>query len=702
MVRFARAEGSKGCNKKVLEEATPWEEMVGQAKAAKNIQDDVVKESSESENIDGKKKKRKKSIENITDSEIKTESATSDVVKKKKKKVDKENGIENNIIAKKEGNVDNKDVDESEMTLTNDETEAGDKKKKRRKKKGGDAKKAEASQEFKINAKGQRVKVFKDGKERTWFDLPYEDGERMTRYKNMWVKKEMVTKLDELQATLSVQEQDSKVVMRKMMKAIRKAHKELRFELIYEQRNILMKEIRAEQGKDLDGKKNRKQKQAALEKEKKLAKKEKQKKKKLKDKQKSDMSADQVDLDEEKTEETDSNLQSNQVNSEKGDVIAIQNESMPDNELLKEDKIKIHTKFDSDDETREGEESQNEDSNTIGIKRKNADRNSDVNGNDEKNKPHYELTFEENDLMIQFEGWWVKKEVVPKLTAMQNEKIRKILAARADRSTNSELTAEEKLTLNRFMKKAKRGENRQLKIELIRIENRKAWKAKGEEIKITKKLSKPGKDLGINYDEENDMVKFDGFWVKKESADRLNRLRGRLQSEGVSDEELKAILQRERRKEERLLKNERKLVCFNCRKPGHMVSACPNVMTGSNQEDITICFKCGSTEHMARECKVQKKGSEYSHATCFICKEAGHISRECPDNPRGLYPQGGACKHCGSVEHLWRDCPEHKEESESNTLKASCIDGTAIEALDEVDMEIEKPKKKKAKVIQFD
>lgn len=695
MVRFARAEGSKACNKKVLEDATPWEEMVTQAK------NDTVK-----------KKKSHKS-ENI-ESEVKTESDANEVVKKKKKsKVEKENVESSNNIGKEDPEIkkSNEDMpsgatfEVNKMPLTNEEIKTEEKKKKRKKKKGTDVQNSETKQEYKINAKGQRVKVFKDGKEKTWFDLPYEEGERMSRYKNMWVKKDMVAKLGELEETLKVQEQDSKIVMRKMMKAIRKAHKELRIELIYEQRNTLMKEIRAEQGKGLEGKKDRKQKQAAAEKEKKLAKKEKQKLKKLMEKQKANTSS-RIEFDGEKETEITPNLQLKQVNSEIDNNNTIEIEKIHKNESSKTETVKKHTTFGSDDENVVEEVLEVPQSNKIannGFKRK----HSDVNDDNKMNKPKFDIKYEENEIMTEWEGWWVKKEVVPKLTAMQNEKIRKIYASRADRNNTSELTDEEKLTLNRFMKKAKRGENRQLKMELVKIESRKAWKESGEQIKKNKKPPKPGKDLGITYDEGNNMVKFDGFWVKKESADRLNRLRGRLQSEGISDEELKAILQRERRKEERLLKNERKLVCFNCRQPGHMVSACPNVMTGANTEDIpTICYKCGSTEHMARECQVQKKGSEFSHATCFICKEAGHISRECPDNPRGLYPQGGACKHCGSVEHLWRDCPEHKEESETSTLKARKIDGTEIEALDEEDTDIEKEepkkKKKKTKVINFD
>ena len=46
-----------------------------------------------------------------------------------------------------------------------------------------------------INQKGERIKKFKDGKERPYFDLPYEEGERMTRYEGMWIKKESLEKL---------------------------------------------------------------------------------------------------------------------------------------------------------------------------------------------------------------------------------------------------------------------------------------------------------------------------------------------------------------------------------------------------------------------------------------------------------------------------------------------------------------------------
>lgn len=71
---------------------------------------------------------------------------------------------------------------------------------------------------------------------------------------------------------------------------------------------------------------------------------------------------------------------------------------------------------------------------------------------------------------------------------------------------------------------------------------------------------------------------------------------GRLRKEGVSEEELQSIMQRERRKEERLLKNERKLVCLKCRQPGHMVSTCPmlNEESGSSGQ-IDICYTVSRT-----------------------------------------------------------------------------------------------------------
>ena len=62
-------------------------------------------------------------------------------------------------------------------------------------------------------------------------------------------------------------------------------------------------------------------------------------------------------------------------------------------------------------------------------------------------------------------------------------------------------------------------------------------------------------------------------------------------------EEVKETLKRERRRAEKALAREKKYVCFNCRKPGHELSECPEASSGSNKRPATssakICFKVG-------------------------------------------------------------------------------------------------------------
>ena len=43
-------------------------------------------------------------------------------------------------------------------------------------------------------------------------------------------------------------------------------------------------------------------------------------------------------------------------------------------------------------------------------------------------------------------------------------------------------------------------------------------------------------------------------------------------------------------------------VCFNCRTPGHKMSACPFISEAHKQG---TCFKCGSTEHTSSACKIK-------------------------------------------------------------------------------------------------
>ncbi|AFZ80762.1 hypothetical protein BEWA_001690 [Theileria equi strain WA] len=50
-------------------------------------------------------------------------------------------------------------------------------------------------------------------------------------------------------------------------------------------------------------------------------------------------------------------------------------------------------------------------------------------------------------------------------------------------------------------------------------------------------------------------------------------------------------------------KKRTKLICFKCRKRGHLLEDCRE-----NKEE-TICFRCGSKEHTLKNCKEEEKVS---------------------------------------------------------------------------------------------
>lgn len=174
MVRFARADGSKGSNKRVLEEPTPWTEMVPREKMSKKRKEEAAGEATVEAGFNKVKRKTLWQEESPACGDEKDVSVTPE-------------------SQEKPGNIE-----------LNNSSEGGKRKKRGKKKKDKSLNKSQP--EYTINEKGQRVKVFKNGKERTWFDLPYEESDRMTRYDNMWVKCEMVAKLDQLRASLKEQE----------------------------------------------------------------------------------------------------------------------------------------------------------------------------------------------------------------------------------------------------------------------------------------------------------------------------------------------------------------------------------------------------------------------------------------------------------------------------------------------------------------
>lgn len=184
MVRFARAEGSKGSNKRQLEEPTPWVEMV--------------------EQIESKKKKKKSKKETGA---TESDDCTLEQTTKKKKIViaDEQDKLQNALqhMKKQKPEV---EKERSGLTQTTQDLDES----KRKKKKGLRT----TGPDYIITSEGKRVKVFRDGSQRTWFDLPYEESDFMTRYEGMWVKQEMVGELERLKAALEEEGLNKKEVRR--------------------------------------------------------------------------------------------------------------------------------------------------------------------------------------------------------------------------------------------------------------------------------------------------------------------------------------------------------------------------------------------------------------------------------------------------------------------------------------------------------
>merc|ERR1719187_59409 len=215
----------------------------------------------------------------------------------------------------------------------------------------------------------------------------------------------------------------------------------------------------------------------------------------------------------------------------------------------------------------------------------------------------------------------------------------------------------------------------------------------------------------VKHDKSGQIVEdgegmFQGFRVKMEDQQRLQKLFKQLKGTGMPKPELEATMKRERRIAEKSLARSKKLVCFNCRAPGHMLSDCPlaNTDAGQGQAHTGHCFKCGSLEHTSKDCKSKlRRENAYRFAVCFICKQEGHLAKACPDNPKGLYPKGGGCVFCGSVEHLKRDCPRKVEKDIAQGVRVGTIgNDLEEEPMTEVGKFKKKIKEKKAaRVVAF-
>lgn len=131
--------------------------------------------------------------------------------------------------------------------------------------------------------------------------------------------------------------------------------------------------------------------------------------------------------------------------------------------------------------------------------------------------PNSHWDFEENELMTNYDGYWVLCEDVESLDAAKKIELDALYAARMNVAAGceKELTQEEQLAFQRAMKKKKRFHHRKLLQKLSKM---------GEKFGDGEKR-KGNKNGKLKRDDSDKVVKFDGFWVKKEAADRLHKLR---------------------------------------------------------------------------------------------------------------------------------------------------------------------------------
>ncbi|XP_063607502.1 uncharacterized protein DDB_G0286299-like [Penaeus indicus] len=255
----------------------------------------------------------------------------------------------------------------------------------------------------------------------------YKENSMMTKCDGMWVKKEFVEEYDKLKSSLEGQLLEPKEKKMKLLKARRKAHKQLRMELFKkaEKKPKKLKDVQKTsnsqtnknpQGKTKQGKKSKSQ---AEEKDPSEPKPKKDKKNKA-----------------EFTTDKELSSPEEQIEGEKAETDNKENSKTPKKEKGKTKKSKIEKK-----EKSSGKITAPKDS-------------------------FMSFKFEESDIMTQFEGVWVKNAAIEELESVKRKNLESIFASRTNGNKSEDLSKSEKIIFHKSMQKKLKVEHRRLKNEL--------------------------------------------------------------------------------------------------------------------------------------------------------------------------------------------------------------------------------------------